>query len=245
MINFFPNVELNEYLNLEQRVKGKMLSVNITSTGDEDILSPEMNDLQFRKKHLERLREEVIELEEAGENISLTDLNMNDFLYDLSEYVKQHPEVKKVPKGIYSISDGEQDGVIFCFKHQYIDEKPKSDSSMYPYYLLFIDHKGQMIMDSSYARNILQQFRQLSYRKEEPNEKLYKRFYKQTNDAQDMSKYSVLLSKCIQSIQKTEKKAAEQSIFDFSGFSDNFTNDTMDDFELISMFIVEKAKVKY
>lgn len=244
MINFFPNVELNEYLNLEQRVKGKMLSVNITSTGDEDILSPEMNDLQFRKKHLERLREEVIELEEAGENISLTDLNMNDFLYDLSEYVKQHPEVKKVPKGIYSISDAEQDGVIFCFKHQYIDEKPKSDSSMYPYYLLFIDYKGQMIMDSSYARNILQQFRQLSYHKEEPNERLYKRFYKQTSNAQDMSKYSELISKCIQSIQKTEQKAAEQSIFDFSGFSDNFTNDTMDDFELISMFIVEKAKVK-
>lgn len=244
MINFFPNVELNEYLNLEQRVKGKMLSVNITSTGDEDILSPEMNDLQFRKKHLERLREEVIELEEAGENISLTDLNMNDFLYDLSEYVKQYPEVKKVPKGIYSISDAEQEGVIFCFKHQHIDEKPKSDSSLYPYYLLFIDHKGRMIMDSSYARNILQEFRQLSYHKEEPNEKLYKRFYKQTNDAQDMSKYSELLSKCIQSIQKTEQKAAEQSIFDFSGFSDNFTNDTMDDFELISMFIVEKAKVK-
>lgn len=245
MINFFPNVELNEYLNLEQRVKGKMLSVNITSTGDEDILSPEMNDLQFRKKHLERLREEVIELEEAGENISLTDLNMNDFLYDLSEYLKKNPDIKKVPKGIYSISDAEQDGVIFCFKHQYIDEKPKSDSSLYPYYILFINHKGEMIMDSSYARNILQEFRKFSYRKDAPNQTLYNRFYRKTNDAQDMSRYSELLSKCIKSIQKTEQKAAELTVFDFSGFSNDFTNDTDDDFELISMFIIEKAKVSH
>ncbi|MGY4798134.1 helicase-related protein [Lysinibacillus fusiformis] len=244
MINFFPNVELNEYLNLEQRVKGKMLSVNITSTGDEDILSPEMNDLQFRKKHLERLREEVIELEEAGENISLTDLNMNDFLYDLSEYLKQNPDIKKVPRGIFSITDAEQEGAIFCFKHQYVEDKPKSDSSIYPYYLLFINHKGEMIMDNSYARNILQEFRKYSYRKDEPNAKLYNRFYKQTNDVQDMSHYSKLLSKCIQSIQKTEQKAAEKTIFDFSGFSNDFTNDSVDDFELISMFIIEKAKVK-
>ena len=83
MVNFFPNVALNEYLNLEQRVKGKMLAVNLASTGDEDILSPEMNDIRFRKRQLEKLKEEVIDLDEASDNISLTDLNMNDYTKSL------------------------------------------------------------------------------------------------------------------------------------------------------------------
>ncbi|MFJ7941549.1 helicase-related protein [Peribacillus sp. NPDC096622] len=239
MINFFPNVELNEYLNLEQRVKGKMLSVNITSTGDEDILTPEMNDLQFRKRHLERLREEVVELEEVGDNISLTDLNMNDFLYDLAEYTKRHPEIKQVPRGIYSVTDGEVPGVIFCFKHKFIVGKPKSDSSLYPYYLVYIDNKKNILMGSSHARDILREFRKMSYQKDEPVESFYQLFYKRTNRVKDMSHYSKLLSACIQSIQKTESKAAEQTIFDFGGFNNNFATEDTDDFELISLLVIE------
>ena len=94
MINFFPNMELNEYLGLEQRVKGKMTTLNLVSTGDEDILTPEMNDFNFRKRQLERLKTEVIDIEDANENISLTDLNMNEYLNELSEYINAHPEVK-------------------------------------------------------------------------------------------------------------------------------------------------------
>ena len=112
MINFFPAVELNEYLGLEQRVKGKMTTLNLVSTGDEDVLSPEMNDFNFRKRQLERLKDEVIDIEDANENISLTDLNMNEYLYELADYTKRVPEVKKVPKGIYSVTDGECQGGI-------------------------------------------------------------------------------------------------------------------------------------
>lgn len=85
MINFFPNMELNEYLGLEARVKGKMTTLNLVSTGDEDVLTPEMNDFNFRKRQLERLKDEVIDIEDANDNISLTDLNMNEYLNELSE----------------------------------------------------------------------------------------------------------------------------------------------------------------
>lgn len=242
MINFFPNLALNDYLNLEQRVKGKMLSVNITSTGDEDILTPEMNDLQFRKRHLERLREEVVELEDVGENISLTDLNMNDFLYDLAEYVKKYPEIKQVPRGIYSVTEAEIPGVIFCFKHKFINSKPKSDSSLYPYYLVYIDNQKNILMGSSGARDIVKEFRKMSYKKEKPVESLYKLFYKRTKKIQDMTHYSKLLSACIKSIQQSESKIAEQSIFDFGGFNNEFAADESDDFELVSMLVIEGVK---
>ncbi len=119
MINFFPNLELNEYLGLEQRVKGKMTTLNLVSTGDEDVLSPEMNDFNFRKRQLERLKNEVIEIEDTNENISLTDLNINE-----------NKNIKNIPKGIYSITSSEKKGVLFCFKHRNLDEKPKSDSSL-------------------------------------------------------------------------------------------------------------------
>lgn len=127
MINFFPNIELNEYLGLEQRVKGEMTTLNLVLTGDEDVLSPELNDFNFRKRQLERLKDEVIDIEDTNENISLTDLNMNEYLYELSQYIKDNEVVKKIPEGIYSIADGEKKGVLFCFKHRNLEEKPKSD----------------------------------------------------------------------------------------------------------------------
>ena len=238
MINFFPNLELNEYLNLEQRVKGKMMSVNLASTGDEDLLSPEMNDLQFRKRHLELLKEEVIDLEDVGENVSLTDLNMNDFLYELSDYMKNHPDIKTLPRGIYSVTGGEQTGAIFCFKHKYDEKKPNSDSSLYPYYLVYIDNNKNIIIGNTNARDILKEYRKLCYQKNEPIEKLFKKFYKKTNQVQDMSHYSNLLSACIKAIQKSESKSAELSIFDFGGFSNEFANEDTDDFELISLLVI-------
>lgn len=82
-----------------------------------------MNDFNFRKRQLERLKDEVIDIEDANENISLTDLNMNEYLYELSDYVNNTPAIKGVPNGLYSVTDGEKQGVLFCFKHSNADEK--------------------------------------------------------------------------------------------------------------------------
>lgn len=239
MINFFPAMELNEYLNLEQRVKGKMVSVNIVSTGDEDRLSPEMNDLNFRRKQLEKLKEEVIDIDEASDNISLTDLNMNEYLYELSNYIKEEPEIKEVPRGIYSVTGGEKKGVIFCFKHKNILDKPKSESSLYPYYLLYISNTKGIYFSNLQTRELLKEFRKLCYRKDKPIKELLKIFYKDTKNVKDMSKYSELLSEGIKSIQGSEESNAIQSIFDFGGFNNEFANETQDDFELVSFLVVE------
>lgn len=152
MINFFPNMELNDYLGLEARVKGKMTTLNLVSTGDEDVLTPEMNDFNFRKRQLERLKDEVIDIEDANDNISLTDLNMNEYLNELSEYIQNVPEIKKVPKGVYSVTDGDNTGVLFCFKHRNNANKPKSDSSLYPYYLIYMKNNGEVLYGNGQAR---------------------------------------------------------------------------------------------
>lgn len=239
MINFFPNMELNEYLGLEQRVKGKMTTLNLVSTGDEDILSPEMNDFNFRKRQLERLRTEVIDIEDANENISLTDLNMNEYLNELSEYINSHPEIKRVPQGVYSVTDSDDKGVLFCFKHRNELAKPKSDSSLYPYYMIYILNNGEILYGNSQARETVKQFRKLCYNKSEPIKELFQKFFVQTENATRMDFYSGLLNKAIKSIKGEEESKAVQMMFDFNGFNNVFANESVDDFELISFLVVE------
>lgn len=239
MINFFPNMELNDYLGLEQRVKGKMTTLNLVSTGDENDLEPELNDFNFRKRQLERLKEEVIDIEEANDNISLTDLNMNEYLYELSEYIRKMPEIKKVPKGIYSITNGENNGVLFCFKHRNDIQKPKSDSSLYPYYLIYIQNDGKILYGNGQAREVVKQFRKLCYGKNVIIEELFAKFFERTKDAKEMSFYSELINKAIKSIKGEEESKAAQMIFDFGGFNNAFANETTDDFELISFLVAE------
>lgn len=239
MINFFPAMELNEYLGLEQRVKGKMTTLNLVSTGDEDILTPEMNDFNFRRRQLERLKTEVIDIEDASENISLTDLNMNEYLNELSEYVQSVPQIKRIPKGIYSVTDSEHKGVLFCFKHRNDMEKPKSDSSLYPYYLIYILNDGTVLYGNGQAREVVKQFRKLCYGKNVPVMELFGKFFKRTKNATKMEFYSELLNKAIRSIKGEEESKAVQMMFDFGGFNNAFAGGTADDFELISFLVVE------
>lgn len=239
MINFFPNMELNDYLGLEARVKGKMTTLNLVSTGDEDVLTPEMNDFNFRKRQLERLKDEVIDIEDANDNISLTDLNMNEYLNELSEYIQNVPEIKKVPKGVYLVTDGDNAGVLFCFKHRNDANKPKSDSSLYPYYLIYMRNNGEVLYGNGQAREVVKQFRKLCYKKKQPIMELFQQFFVRTNNVKDMQFYSDLLNKAIKSIKGEEESKATQLMFDFGGFNNAFAEETADDFELISFLVVE------
>jgi superfamily II DNA or RNA helicase len=249
MINFFPNMDLNDYLQLEQRVKRKMTAANLSSTGDEDLLSPEMNDFLFRKKQLERLQNEVIDIEELDDNISLTDLNMNDYLYELAGYVKKHPEINRVPRGIYSIARGEKKGCIFCFRHLNDNSKPKSESSLYPYYLMYVTEDGEIYFGNSSARETLKEFRRIAYGKENADPKLVELFNKKTKNASDMSFYSALLNRAIAGIKGEEDRKAQQSIFDFGGYNNQFENTSSDDEEyncqVVLYFDVELNELKY
>jgi hypothetical protein len=206
---------------------------------NELMVIPEMNDFNFRKRQLEKLKVEVIDIEEASENISLTDLNMNEYLYELSQYVTKTPEIKKIPKGVYSVADGQQEGVLFCFKHSNHGDKPKSDSSLYPYYLIYIDNDGEILYGNAQAREVLKLFRKLCYGKSEPMRELLDDFIERTKNTTDMTVYSEILTKAIASIKGQEEEKAIQTVFDFGGFDNTFEDESIDDFELISFLVVQ------
>lgn len=210
MVNFFPPLELNEYLNLEGRVRNKMNLANLAGTGEDNTLDPEMNDFNFRKRQLEKLQKEVIDIEEANEGMSLTDFNMNEYLYELSKYINENPDIKTVPSGICSVTDGEKDGVLYCFKHKNIDLKPNNDSSLYPYYLVFVDMEGREYFINSSDRLNLREFRRLCKSKVEIDKDLYDKFYFETDDMKDLSKHRELLKDAIDLIQGKEKKKKQK-----------------------------------
>ena len=181
----------------------------------------------------------MIDIEDANDNISLTDLNMNEYLNELSEYIHEVPEIKKVPRGVYSVTDGEYAGVLFCFKHRNDEEKPKSDSSLYPYYLIYMKNSGEVLYGNGQAREVVKQFRKLCYGKTQPIKELFNKFFIRTDNVKNMQFYSDLLNKAIISIKGEEETKATQLMFDFGGFNNAFAEETADDFELISFLIVE------
>ena len=222
-----------------------MVQSNIVSTGDDNLLDPEMNDISFRTKQMEKLKDEVIDLDEAADTISITDLNMNQYLYELSQYAKAHPELLKVPRGIYSIAKAnetglDRDGVLFCFKYRNNEGKPNSDSSLFPYYVAFVTDEGEIVYPSTQARELLKRLRGLCYGKNKVNTELVQAFLKETKQTKDMSRYSHLLTEVVNSIQKVEEDNAGFTLFDFGGFKNDFANKTSDDFELVAFIIVRK-----
>ncbi len=52
-------MELDEYINLEKRVTGRMMLLDISATGEENIIEVDekkkMNDLEYRKKTIKAI----------------------------------------------------------------------------------------------------------------------------------------------------------------------------------------------
>ena len=165
----------------------------------------------------------------------------------MSQFIRSHKELLQVPRGIYSIAKANelginQNGVLFCFKYKNNEEKPNSDSSLFPYYLSFVSDEGEVIYKSTQARELLKRFRGLCYRMNNVNEELVRAFLRETKNTTNMSRYSDLLNKVVGSIQKVEEDNAGFSLFDFGGFKNDFADKTSDDFELVSFIIVRKEE---
>lgn len=242
MVNFWPDVTLDAYINLKQRVENRMLISNMASTGDDNILNTEEKDLEYRKIQLRKLREEVVDLEELREGVSITDLGLNEFRVDLSNLVKKYGALKNIPEGLHSVvkaKELEQRGVIFVLKnvngHIDIDKMNR----LHPYYLVYIQQDGQIHLNHIDAKKILDILRHVSKGAEEPLLDLCRQFSDETNDYRDMSVYSSLLQKSIASILKVEEEKDVMSLFKAGGttaLGDRIKG--IEDFTLISFVVI-------
>lgn len=243
MVNFWPDVTLDAYINLKQRVESKMLISNMASTGDDNILNTEEKDLEYRKIQLRKLQDEVVDLEDLREGVSITDLGLNDFRVDLSNYIKTYGTLKNIPEGLHAVTESTNavdKGVIYVLKNINSSINIDKLNRLHPYYLVYIKLDGTLVYSHIDAKKILDIIRLLTKGKKEPLEQLTKQFSEETDDFRTMDSYSELLKKSISSILKTEEEKDVLSLFKSGGTSALTTKiKGIEDFKLISFIIIK------
>ena len=247
LVNFWPDITLDEYINLKSRVETRMKIVDMTATGDDNILSDEeKHDLEYRKAQLKRLQEEVVDLEEMTTGISIMDLGLNEFRLDLLEYVKQHPDLETTPFGLHAVTAAGADtppGVVFVLKNRSDSVNLNQQNRLHPFYMVYISDDGDVICDHLSPKNMLDKLRYLCKGKAEPIPSLYRAFNRDTNDGKNMGEVSALLGEAISSIIEVKEESDIDSFL--SGGQVSFLSDTikgLDDFELICFLVIKKAR---
>lgn len=243
LVNFWPDVTLDDYINLKAKVETRMKIVNMTATGDDNILSDEeKTDLEYRKAQLKRLQEEVVDIEEMSSGISIMDLGLNEFRLDLLEYIKHNPDIEKSPFGLHSVAPANEDtpaGVIYVLKNRSGSVNINNQNRLHPFYMVYIGNDGEVICDHLSPKKMLDKVRFICKGKTEPIPELYKQFNKETHDGRNMSEFSKHLGEAIASIIEVK---AESDIDSFLGGDQvNFLANEikgLDDFELICFLVI-------
>jgi len=245
MINFWPDMQLDDYINLKARVETRMKALVMTSTGDDNLLSPEeQGDLEYRRKQLQRLQTEVVDLEDMGTGVSITDLGLNEFRMELMEYSKHHPELETCPGGISAVAAATPDapaGVVFVLKNVHNEVNIDNRNRLHPYYLVYLTEEGVTVHDHLSPKDTLDTMRQLCRGKDKPIEALCRAFNEETDDGRNMAVYSSLLEDAVLSIVDAKEDSDLDSLFRSGGTSALLSQVSgLDDFELICFLVVKE-----
>ncbi|HEX2958953.1 MAG TPA: helicase-related protein [Chitinispirillaceae bacterium] len=252
LVNFWPDMELDEYINLEARVSGRMVLLDVSATGEENIIdtsqdSDGMNDLKYRRLQLQQLQQHVVDLEDMAGGISITDLTFNEFRMDLNSYLKEHgTDLENGIKGSYAVVDrltfnSEElpSGVIFCLKQVATEAQNKQALSLAPHYLVYITSGGEIHFSSSQTRKILDCYRSLCKGQTSVVKDALALFNQTTKDGTNMEVYAQLLRTAVQSIIGKEEEFGLEALFDSQSDSLAAGNaQTPDDFECISWLAI-------
>jgi hypothetical protein len=246
LVNYWPDISLDEYINLKERVENRMMIVDVTATGDDNILSAKANDISYRKEQLRRLQEEVIELEDLKTGISITDLGLNEFRVDLLGYIKEHGEMRSLPNGLHTVvpadpARGLEPGVIFTLYNRNPGVNVNRRNRLHPYYLVYIGNDGEIIADPTEAKRLLDLARAACKGRDKPIVAAYHAFNLSTKDGRDMHVYSELLDRAIASMIDKEEENDIDSLFS-GGRTTALTTriEGLEDFELISFIVVQE-----
>ena len=244
LVNFWPDMDLDEYINLKARVETRMKITVMTSTGDDDLINAEeKGDLEYRRAQLKRLQEEVVDIEDMGSGISIMDLGLNEFRLDLLEYIKHHEEIETAPKGLHTVVPQTEEasaGVIFVLRNINNSVNIDNRNRIHPFYMVYISEEGEIICDYLNPKKLLDTMRLLCRGKSEPVMELCKKFNRETDDGRNMGEVSDLLSEAINSIIDAKEESDIDSLFKSGGTTALLSAVSgLDDFELICFLVVK------
>lgn len=244
LVNFWPDMDLDEYINLRSRVETRMKISVMTSTGDDDLINPEeKGDLEYRRVQLKRLQSEVVDIEEMSSGISIMDLGLNEFRLDLLEYMKDNEGVEFTPNGLHAVvaaGDDTPPGVIFILKNINDSVNIDNRNRIHPFYMVYVSDSGEVVCDYLDPKRLLDTMRVLCRGKTEPDAALCRRFNAETDDGRNMSAVSELLNKAINSIIDAKEESDIDSLFGSGGTSALLSAVSgLNDFELITFLVIK------
>lgn len=243
-MNFWPNMTLDEYINLKARVENRMIIVDVSATGEDNVLLNESNDLDYRKQQLKRLQEEVVDIDDMNTGVSITDLGLNDFRMDLVNYVKENDGLELMPFGMHTvvpceIEKGIFPGVIFILRNINNSVNIDNQNRLHPFYIVYIGNDGNVITNHIEVKKTLDILRSICKGRNEPIKKVYQEFNKETKDGRKMDKYSMLLEETIKSIIGVKDENDIDSLFSYGGTTALINNiKGLEDFELIAFIVI-------
>lgn len=248
LVNYWPDISLDEYINLKERVETRMMIADMTATGDDNMLTAQSSEVSYRKEQLRRLQEEVIELEDLKTGVSITDLGLNDFRMDLLGYVKAHGDMELAPKGMHAVVPaqlalGLRPGAIFALRNRNEGATVHQHNRLHPYYLVYVAKDGEVVAYHSEVKKLLDLVRTSCKGQSEPIAEVCRLFNQQTKEGRDMKAYSTLLSAAVRSMIEVKEEKDIDSLFT-GGKTTALTNTIsgLDDFELIAFLVVQEAQ---
>lgn len=245
LVNYWPDISLDEYIRLKERVESRMTIADLAATGDDNVLSAQANDVAYRKEQLRRLQDEVIELEDLKTGVSITDLGLNDFRMDLLNYVKAHGDLGNMPNGMHAVVSanpamGLQPGVIFTLRNRTSGVQVNQHNRLHPYYLVYINRAGQVVHDHTEVKRLLDLVRTACKGQAEPVLPACQSFNQETADGRQMQAYSDLLGQSIRSMIDVKEEKDIDSLFS-GGKTTALTQAItgLNDFELVSFLVIQ------
>ncbi len=250
LVNFWPNIELEEYINLEQRVSGRMVLLDVSATGEENIIEQQsgnqMNDLEYRRTQLLKLQDAVIDLEDLSSGVSIADLTLTDFRIDLAQSLKAHPgQIEALPVGTFAVTStpevGIPAGIVFCLRAEG-EAATKSFEPGYPlapHYLVHVGDDGTVLLPFTQAKAILDRLRRICVGRDLPDAGAYARFDKATKQGEDMAQAQRLLSAAVASVIGKREERAVASLFTPGGthaMKGEFAG--INDFEVVAFLVI-------
>ncbi len=254
LVNFWPTPDLNRYIRLKNRVEARMALVDIAATQGDNLLEPAEiqdlieSDLKYRDQQLLKLKDEILDLEELNENVSLNEFTLDDFRIDLMNYIESNRKtLQDAPFGLYAVTPSHPEyqmikkGVVFCLRQNGDSTGNEKINPLQPYFLVYVRDDGEVRFTFAQPKQILEMFRLLCAGVKNPYEELCNMFDMKTDNGKNMDHYNDLLMKSISSLSRTyQKKAITELLSGRSGTlveqQKQVSNTT--DFELITWLVI-------
>lgn len=245
LVNYWPDIELDDYIQLKGRVESRMKATILTAAGTGNPLSVgEEADLEYRLGQLKKLQNEVVDIEDMDTGINIMDLGLNEFRLDLLQYIKVHPDIEHAPFGLNAVvgsSELAKPGVMFVLKNRNNAVNIDRKNQLHPFYMVYLADDGEVVCDHLHPKQLLDTMRALCKNQNDYDRTLCAMINRETKDGRCMNKYNTLLQTAIDSIVSIKEETDIESLFSV-GETTALKGEIkgLDDFELITFLIIKK-----